>query len=149
MTTRSATAITVAVALGVLVATAARGEDPAGDRGAKCAGIAEDGARLACYDAVFRTARPPEERFGLERRATRAATEALGTLRGKITSLVQLPDGALKVTLDNGQVWRQIDEKGQAPWRVGDELAIERAALGSFLARAGEGRHGYRVRRER
>lgn len=116
---------------------------------ARCAGMQEDTARLACYDALFRaTPQAVEAGFGLERRETRAA-EALETIASPITNVERLRDGTVRVTLENGQVWRQVDGPRQTLWRTGDRLLVERAALGSFLAAVeGSGRY-VRVRRER
>lgn len=116
---------------------------------ARCAGMADDGARLACYDALFRsTPQSAEAGFGLERRELRAA-ETLETVASPIASLERLRDGSVLVTLENGQVWRQTDGPRQTLWRPGDRLLIERAALGSFLAAVEGSGRSVRVRRER
>jgi hypothetical protein len=149
----------VILAAGVLLVGVAHGQAPAAAepgalpqptpaQTARCAGLADDAARLACYDGLFRaTPKTAEAGFGLERRDTRAA-ETLETIASPITQLERLPDGNVRVTLENGQIWRQID--GTRPtWKTGDRLLVERAALGSFLAAVeGSGRY-IRVRRER
>lgn len=116
---------------------------------ARCAGLQDDGVRLACYDALFRaTPEAVAAGFGLERRELRAA-ETIETIDSPITNLERLRDGTVRVTLENGQVWRQTDGTPQTLWRTGDRLVVERAALGSFLAAVeGSGRR-VRVRRER
>jgi hypothetical protein len=116
---------------------------------ARCAGRDDDAARLACYDGLFRaTPTTAEAGFGLERRETRL-DEALATIASPITQVERMRDGTVRVTLENGQVWRQVDGSRQALWRAGDRLLVERASLGSFLA-AVEGSSRYvRVRRER
>ena len=144
--TIAAAAATMAVLLGSAAASAASGASA--EKGTRCAAIADDATRLACYDADFRTPVAPEKSFGIERRLSRE-TETLPSLRARITSIQAQRDGALRVTLDNGQVWQQLDRKGQAQWAVGDELVIDRAALGSFIAAEGNSKRGVRVRREK
>jgi hypothetical protein len=123
--------------------------DPTRDaRALRCAEIAENAARLDCYDAEYRTPRAPGERFGLESRDLRAS-ETTSSVRARIAKVEALRDGALRVTLDNDQVWLQIDDRGWARWRAGDEMVIERGALGSFLASTSVSRRQVRVRRER
>jgi hypothetical protein len=129
-------------------AATVRADAATAERAIRCAAVAADDARLACYDDVFREKRAPEAVFGLERKEARPA-ETLATVRGRITDVQTLRDGALVVTLENGQVWRQLDEKGSARWRVGQELVIERASMGSFLAAQADSRRYFRVRRER
>lgn len=136
----------LALALALVTGTAAA--DSVAEKGTRCAAIADDATRLACYDADFRTPVAPEKSFGIERRLARE-TEALPSLHARITSVQSLGDGALRVTLDNGQVWLQLDKKGQARWAVGDELVIDRAAFGSFLAAEAGSKRAVRVRREK
>jgi hypothetical protein len=135
------------VAGGVVPALGGERAAAVAEKGTRCAAIDDDARRLACYDADFRTAVAPEKTFGIERRLTRD-TETLDKVTAKITAVTTLRDGALRVTLDNGQVWRQIDRKGEAHWEVGDSLVIERAALGSFLASMAGSSRSYRIRRE-
>jgi hypothetical protein len=133
-------AVALALACGAAAADAPKAEDAA-----RCATIAGGSERLACYDGLFRQA-APEVVFGLERRNARSS-EDLDTIRSRIRAVAQDRDGALVVTLENGQVWQQRDGKGQARWAVGDELVIERGALGSFMgATTGTSRY-FRIRR--
>lgn len=50
------------------------------------------------------------------------------------------------VTLDNGQTWRELAKSTYVPLKVGDEVTISRAALGSFMMSVPNGRP-LRVRR--
>ena len=109
---------------------------------ARCTALAEDATRLACYDALFRaTPQSAEAGFGLEGREPPPAAP-LETIASPIATLERLRDGHVRVTLENGQVWRQTDGPRQTLWRVGDRLLVERAPLGSFVAAGGgSGRH--------
>jgi hypothetical protein len=145
--TAVATFVGIFVFLPVSLRTDAAADPTVAEKGTRCAAIDDDARRLACYDADFRTVVAPEKAFGVERRPQREAA-TLDKVTAKIAGVTTLRDGALRVTLENGQVWRQIDQKGQARWAVGDSLVIERAALGSFLASTVGSNRSYRIRRE-
>ena len=72
--------------------------------------------------------------------------EGVTTLRGKVASLRTLNGDSL-ITLDNGQVWRQLSG-GELLLKEGDEVVINRAALGSFQMKVPTGRSG-KVKRVR
>ncbi len=50
-----------------------------------------------------------------------------------VADLRQTSGGEFIVTLDNGQIWRQIDLESWAPPQKGDRVTIRRGALGSFM----------------
>jgi hypothetical protein len=54
-------------------------------------------------------------------------------LTSRITEIATLPHGELRLTLDNGQVWQQKPGDRGLRVKVGDEVTIKRASLGSFL----------------
>ena len=56
------------------------------------------------------------------------------------------PYGKLRITLDNGQVWIQIDDK-MLREKKADKALIRSAALGSYKMKLDDGRT-FRVRRE-
>lgn len=133
-----------------------------------CRSIAEDAARLACYDnladrpasasaAPAPKAAPapsPEELFGRDavqsedivRRA--AGIGRLEEVTARVVGVELNPFGKLILTLDNGQVWSQLDSPTPRI-RTGDEVRIRRAALSSYLLTLAEGGHASRVRRSR
>jgi hypothetical protein len=157
------------LAFAVLAAQAADGDVPQ-----RCAGIGDDTARLACYDAIFRkpaasaasTAGPAaaagtvpvsaaaslESDFGLTESARRARDaqtaqqELLESITGTVTAVSRRPAGELTVTLENGQVWTQVTLDQRARVSVGDTVTIRKAALGSHLLET-QGRYATRVRR--
>lgn len=172
--------------LGVLVLTlagagAASGAapDPLAAQLRRCAGLAEAGARLACYDALAGSpaatgvgataglaASTPSMagKSGKQMAATNsgAATAAVaasaatptpsvadfgvhngpleerqGPVREKrmlavISGVSTRPNGEVVVTLDNGQVWAQI-QSANYPVEPGDHVEIDVAALGSYV----------------
>jgi hypothetical protein len=82
----------------------------------------------------------PEEKFGYRGSIAReefdrrqAEERKFEQLTAKITELGTLPRGELLLTLDNGQVWAQKAADRALRLKVGDEVTIKRASLGSFL----------------
>lgn len=69
-------------------------------------------------------------------RAVAEATDAerIDSLSATVTKLQKYGYDKVLITLDNGQVWKQIDASSLR-LRVGDTVDIERAALGSFMLR--------------
>lgn len=125
----------------------------------QCAGVSDDRARLACYDQIFgkpaaapaetgvagtsaaataAAASSPQDDFGLSDTAKRArdpekAEELIPqTVTEKVASVGRRPTGELLVTLDNGQVWAQIETTTMARISAGDTVTIRKAALGSY-----------------
>jgi hypothetical protein len=80
----------------------------------------------------------PEAQFGAEalKKETRAATgqpEPLDEIHGVIAKLAFSPIGRAIVTLDNGQVWRQVEgDTDRFKGKEGETATIERALLGSY-----------------
>jgi hypothetical protein len=135
-----------------------------------CAGLPKADKRLACYDAAIaglkqaeatggvavvsreQVVEASEQAFGFSNPeaagiAAPNAAEQLDNLQVTIASAAKRADGKYRFTLDNGQVWDQIeveriDRLGAFPVKAG----IKAAALGSFLMRI-EGGRSIRVRR--
>jgi len=142
----------------------------------ECARIEDASARLACYDnnirsagAQARTSVPgrmdtpagggeapasPVGGFGSEDvRTARSSAPSQATeqsLSARVAQVDPLEPGIYVLTLADGARWQFTDGVDQAykvP-RNGDTVAIERAALGSYLMRF-EGQQGVRIRRIR
>ena len=126
-----------------------------------CAAEKDDARRLACFDAVVERARaapahpaptvaaPPlsqEEKFGLrgelkqEKAQKVPELQELEQLQAQVTKVSTKPHGELVVTLENGQVWTEIQTNSGARVKAGDRVAIKAGALGSFLLVAPNGR---------
>jgi hypothetical protein len=67
--------------------------------------------------------------------AKRSSTQ-LKSLTAGVAKVTVLPYGQLVITLDNGQVWRQIQAVEYFPLKVGDQVEISVGALGSYVLQA-------------
>jgi hypothetical protein len=142
--------------------------NPLADGLRHCASESDQAKRLACFDALAAELPKVEaDQFGLtadvarkrqppvkSQSAARATgdTAAAGppneadpkpagqSLPGKITALRQASGGVLVFTLDNNQVWVQADADTRFSFNVGDDVRIERGAMGSFWLAANKGR---------
>lgn len=117
-----------------------------------CVQLERNTERLSCFDrgvaAIIKgdakAAPTAESSFGLVASAPKpesVRSETSGevkSLKAKVTGL-RTVNGEDLVTLENGQIWRQISG-GQLLLRVGDEVQIDRAALGSFQMKVPTGR---------
>lgn len=119
---------------------------------ANCAAIDGKLERLICYDdlavnassqsanktiaspvpATAVTVASPmttEENFG---KIYKADPTEINRLDMKVASVSKDPYGALKIRFENGQVWKQNDNR-RFKLKQGDTVYIEKGALGSFL----------------
>ena len=158
-----------ALALGVTDVSA--GESDAARR---CAAIAGNAERLACYDAVFGP--PAAERpdatvqatsqvaeaaepdgaalrdFGLseaDKRRESAKREGTGqpeSITATVQSIGRRPTGEQVVTTTDGQVWVEVEAYSRARPQPGETVVIRKAALGSFTLVTSKG-IGTKVRR--
>jgi len=135
-----------------------------------CSAIKADGERLACYDKAAQSVTKAQETgdviiidkqtaraarrqaFGLDlptlsildRGADKSETESLQTV---VKSARTDAEGRLVMTLEDGAVWRQIDQEvlGKPP-KAGTAVEIRKAAMGSYRMKIG-GQPAIRVRR--
>ncbi len=119
----------------------------------QCAAERDDARRLACYDAEaarLGTLPPPptpEQKFGArgdlaqqQESGGRHAEPKLERLDATVTGIAARPDGALMITLDNGQVWHQIATGESFRLKVGDKVTVKPGALGSYSMASPYGR---------
>ncbi len=118
-----------------------------------CRSIDNDGERLACYDAYVlsleKKSRPPtaEEQqaaFGLP---MKSPAENLHDISNRIGKIETAGHGARILTLENGQVWRQVGSSSQPRLKPGDTVNIEKGALGSFILKKQGSNRSLRVKR--
>jgi hypothetical protein len=133
------------------------------DHLAECVTTHSADDRLACYDSAqvprsstARTetpaaepapppARTADEAFPLPNEA-REAQEESSALVARIVKVEQGPRGYHYLTLDNGQVWRELTD-GRMRFEPGDQVELSKGILGSVNLRL-EDRTGYiKVRR--
>ncbi|QKX18630.1 hypothetical protein [Microbulbifer sp. YPW1] len=111
----------------------------------QCSQFSDDNKRLACYDKLTGSLQKhAEQQFGQEQK--QAVEEAPESITATITKAEEGAYGKFIFTLDNGQVWRQTDTK-RSILRDGDQVTVERGALGSFRMRKTTGGRTMRVKR--
>jgi hypothetical protein len=132
-----------------------------------CASVTVAGARLACYDDLASSsglrvitspsgiaapnAPPPplETQFGVHNgalEATLVAPHREKRLLAVVSTISNRPRGELVVTLDNGQVWVQL-QPTTYPLRPGDHVEIDVGALGSYVLWCPSSRRSTKVTR--
>ena len=129
-----------------------------------CANEQDDARRLRCFDSVVAgmrrapaaptvaaapapasaPARAPapaaasaEDKFGAR---GDVKPEELQEITAKVTAISIKPYGEHVVTLDNGQVWVEIQTNSRIKLKTGDTVKIETGALNSFRLIAPNGR---------
>jgi hypothetical protein len=97
----------------------------------------------------------PQQTFGMapmqvlaREQAARKAPQALDRLSAHIAALGRAADGREIFTLDNHQVWSQLEPDAELGARAGDAVTISRGWLGSYWLSL-ESRHGCKVTRIR
>lgn len=134
----------------------------------ECRSIADDTARLACFDASVQAmdeATENEDLVVMSRTDIKQAKrglfglslpriklfggdddeEEIKLIEAKITSFSRSRKGWV-VTLDDGAVWEQSDNVYVSRPKVGEAIVIKKAALGSFMARIDDG-VAFRIKR--
>lgn len=125
-----------------------------------CRAISDNAARLACFDAQaarFETAVQAGDVVAADRAQVREAnrslfglslpririfgndTEEVEEVQGQIAALSQTQNGGTLVTLVDGARWAQSDNRPVIGVRVGQQVTIRRATLGTFFMRFANG----------
>lgn len=148
----------------VLASSASLAQSPVPAEFVSCSQIQKNGERLACYDrAVAYLSQPagqqaaaptPETSFGLQASVPQPPaaavpaekSEEVSSITARVTEITSDREGKKVVALDNGQTWRELSKSGFLTLNPGDEVTINRAALGSFMMSIPNGRP-IRVRR--
>ena len=117
----------------------AKQADPAPVRPAAPAPTAPVASAAATAGAVAATTQSATDKFGYKGSIAREEidkkkeAEEASQLTSRVTAVSTVPNGGLLVTLDNGQVWQQKTADRPLHIKVGDQVTIKRATLGSFL----------------
>jgi hypothetical protein len=138
----------------------------AADASTRCSSFVDDAQRLACYDAQFgKPVRPDAAQKMSTPAPTATAPQAVvqvppaAVLRsellvppavpreqnvtGRITAVSRISNDRFVVTLDNGQMWTQLERDLSAEVQVGDTIKVRPTMLGSWTL---ETRGGVRTR---
>ncbi len=170
----TAVALIGVAALAVAKPTAAppAGRPEAFDALVKCRAIAEDAARLHCFDEAAAALQQAAEKHDIvivDRAQIRQTKRTLfglelprlsifGGGEGDKGEEVSQIDGVIAsardtggrwlVHLEDGSTWLQVDDNVIAIWpKAGQKVLIKRAALGSYMMRV-NGQPGVRVKRQ-
>jgi hypothetical protein len=135
-----------------------------------CRKLADDSARLACYDAAAAALEQAEAKGDIvvvDREQARTVRrqafgfqlpslsmfergdekETVDNVSAKIASARQDGSGKWILRLEDGAVWQQVDVQELTLYpKPGQGVTIRKASLGSFMASV-EGRRAFRVRR--
>jgi len=131
----------------------------------ECRKIKDIEERVVCYDTIVdalfpvastdapdNTVPSSNSLFGKNAAETNRIVEEtlaikkIDQLTATVTSVTKNAYKKLTITLDNGQVWRQLDND-PLPLRKGETVVIRSAKLGSFLLRKESGSGSIRVNR--
>jgi hypothetical protein len=122
-----------------------------------CARVQDSLQRLVCYDRLFPPGQPAVgvasapapastgiDEFGADgikrSDSERKADSAPRSMTAAVTEARESRPNVFRVTLDNGQVWQQMDMDSLFTVRAGDTVQIERGRLGGYrMARTGRG----------
>ena len=74
------------------------------------------------------------------------AIEQIDSIVAKVSDVQTLATKKVVITLDNGQVWRQLDNQ-RLSLKAGEAVVIRKASLGSFLLEKDSGSRNIRVKR--
>lgn len=131
-----------------------------------CRRIDEVAARVVCYDQIVdsismadseqgaEVSPPPDAQslFGKNDAEakriveTSFAIDQIVQIEAKVTDVQKSAHRKLTVTLDNGQIWRQLDNQ-RMPLKRGETVIVREASLGSFLLEKTTGSRSIRVKR--
>ncbi|MCC6633474.1 MAG: hypothetical protein IT482_15540 [Gammaproteobacteria bacterium] len=151
---------TASAAVAALLAVSSQAFAAEGTR--RCFEIYDDPQRLACYDSLFGkpvrpgAAQPPAAPAQLPApavvtadptppaaaprvaapppaKAPAPAPAPAQPVTGRITAVSRLANDRFAITLDNGQVWTQLERDLSAEVSAGDTVQIRPAMLGSWM----------------
>jgi hypothetical protein len=112
-----------------------------------CTSLADNAARLACYDAALRVTKSaiePQARVqnpgapaqfgdnGQLQRDQKSKPEVPKSLTGQVQQVTALANGRYRLTLDNGQAWLTDPADWTMTFKVGETVTISRFSLGSY-----------------
>jgi hypothetical protein len=124
--------------LALAIGSAHAGSEPVADGLRRCSRETDEHQRLACFDALA-SALPQikTDQFGMTVDIAHKRDPAVGfdhseALTGTINRLQEVVSGQWVFTLDNGQLWIQVEPKAGMHFSVGEAIQIEQGAMGSL-----------------
>jgi hypothetical protein len=101
---------------------------------AAAAAVASAPAVASASTAAEAPAKSSEADFGVREGplAAKEAPSAPHRITATVAHITVRPHGELVMTLDNGQVWAQIEPLAYFPLKIGDTVEIRAGALGSY-----------------
>ena len=124
----------------------------------ECRQIEDVEERVACYDRIvdslYESGAIPEAQslFGRDdaeaKRIVEAtlAIEQIDQVEAMVTEVRKSATRKLVITLDNGQIWRQLDSQTMR-LKNGESVVVRKASLNSFLMEKKSGSRSIRVKR--
>ena len=130
--------VLVAAAATLLPGSFATAQDA--DAGRLCAKLADSLQRLVCYDRVFQneSVAPAPRALGdelLRKSDKEKAAAGEGTpasLVAVATEVKEIRPNLRRITLDNGQVWEQMESSSLFGVESGDSVRIEKGRMGGY-----------------
>jgi len=139
---------------------------PADDALAQCRQITDIAERVACYDKIVDSRYPVEPPELIKAKSVPDAQSLFGTndadakrivetslaieqitqIEAVVTDVRKSATRKLTVTLDNGQIWRQLDSQTLL-LKKGEAVIVRKASLGSYLMEKQSGGRSIRVKR--
>jgi hypothetical protein len=124
----------------------------------ECRQIKDIAERVACYDGIVdslsESSPIPDAQslFGKDDAEasrivqTTLAIEQIDRIEAQVTDIRRSATRKLVITLDNGQVWRQLDNQ-TLRLKSGESVVVREASLNSFLMEKKSGGRSIRVKR--
>jgi hypothetical protein len=151
----------------VLFCSATMAADATLEAARRCVQVTDSLQRLVCFDRAFAaapTAMPAAAAApastpvvpvvpavvpslgdeSLKKRVRDDAANEPTSLTAKVAGLRETRPNIFRITLDNGQVWQQMDMESRFFLEVGDPVQVERGMMGGYrMAKTGKNRSAW------
>ena len=103
-----------------------------------CRHVPDSAARLDCFD------RASDAALAVKPAQAVVAPSARATIESSIVRISQPLMGRADFTLENGQVWRQMDPEDAKSAKIGDRVEVSKKVVGAYWLKV-EGGRAWRV----
>jgi hypothetical protein len=161
--------INISLSVLVLFCGGASAADATLEAARRCVQLTDSLQRLVCFDRAFAAA-PAQEQVAtpvapmaaapaiapvavvapslgdenLKRARDPAAQAEPKSLTAKVAALRETRKDVFRITLDNGQVWQQMDLESMFYLKVGDLVQVDKGLMGGYrMAKTGNSRSGW------